>query len=97
MPIGLVGRKCGMTRVFTEDGASVPVTVVTVEPNRVVQIKTNETDGYRAVQVTTGEVAASRITKPLAGHYAKSGTSAGRGLWEFALLENEGQDFNVGQ
>ena len=83
MAIGLVGRKSGMTRVFTEAGASVPVTVIEVEPNRVVQIKTPKVDGYTAVQVTTGSLA--RPKKPLAGHFAKAGAGAGRGLWEFRL------------
>ena len=83
MSIGLVGRKSGMTRVFTEAGLSVPVTVVEVSPNRVTQIKTLETDGYSAVQVTTGERKASRVSKSLAGHFAKAGTEAGEGLWEF--------------
>jgi large subunit ribosomal protein L3 len=83
MSIGLVGRKSGMTRVFTEAGLSVPVTVVEVSPNRVTQIKTLETDGYSAVQVTTGERKASRVSKSLAGHFAKAGTEAGTGLWEF--------------
>ena len=80
MTIGIVGRKVGMTRVFTEEGASVPVTVIEVEPNRITQLKSLETDGYKAVQVTTGSRKASRVTKPLAGHYAKAGTEAGRGL-----------------
>lgn len=83
MAIGLVGRKCGMTRLFTEDGASVPVTVIEVEPNRITQIKTLENDGYIAIQVTTGERRASRVTKPMAGHFAKAGVAAGRGVWEF--------------
>ena len=83
MAIGVIGRKCGMTRVFTEDGASIPVTVVEVTPNRVTQIKTGETDGYEAVQVTTGERRASRVTKPQAGHFAKAGVEAGRTVLEF--------------
>ena len=83
MAIGLVGRKSGMTRVFTEAGASVPVTVIEVEPNRVVQVKTPESDGYVAIQVTTGE--RTRLQKPLAGHFAKAGAGAGRGLWEFRV------------
>lgn len=95
MTIGVVGRKVGMTRVFTEEGASVPVTVIEVEPNRITQIKSLETDGYKAVQVTTGSRKASRVTKPLAGHYAKAGTEAGRGLWEFRLTEEEGNDFEL--
>ena len=96
MAIGVVGRKCGMTRIFTEDGASIPVTVIEVEPNRVTQVKTLETDGYRAVQVTTGSRRASRVNKPLAGHFARANTEAGRGLWEFRLNENEGEDIEVG-
>lgn len=96
MTIGLVGRKVGMTRVFTDEGASVPVTVIEVEPNRVTQLKTEETDGYRAVQVTTGTRRASRVTKPMAGHFAKAGTEAGRGLWEFRLAQGEGEDLAAG-
>ena len=92
MTIGVIGRKLGMTRVFTEDGASLPVTVIEVEPNRVTQVKTPETDGYRAVQVTTGTRKASRVTKPLAGHFAKAGVEAGRGLWEFRLDDGEGEE-----
>lgn len=95
MTIGIVGRKVGMTRVFTEAGASVPVTVIEVEPNRITQLKSLDTDGYKAVQVTTGSRKASRVTKPLAGHYAKAGTEAGRGLWEFRLAEDEGNDFEL--
>ena len=89
MTIGLVGRKSGMTRVFTEDGASIPVTVVEVSPNRVTQIKELETDGYRAIQVTAGSRKASKVSKSEAGHYAKAGVEAGNGLWEFRL---EGSD-----
>lgn len=96
MTIGVIGRKQGMTRIFTEDGESVPVTVITVEPNRVTQLKTSERDGYRAVQVTTGTRRASRVTKPLAGHFAAAGVAAGRGLWEFRLDDGEGDDLNVG-
>ncbi|EKD54627.1 MAG: hypothetical protein ACD_60C00063G0032 [uncultured bacterium] len=87
MSVGLVGRKCGMTRVFTEEGESVPVTVIEVLPNRVTQVKTVENDGYRAIQVTTGARKRSRVTKPLAGHYAKAQVEPGRGLWEFSLQE----------
>lgn len=83
MSIGLVGRKSGMTRVFTEAGMSIPVTVVEVSPNRVTQIKTAEVDGYSALQVTTGARKASRVSKSMAGHFAKAGTEAGTGLWEF--------------
>ena len=92
--IGLIGRKVGMTRVFTEEGVSIPVTVVEVEANRVSQVKTLETDGYAAIQVTTGAKKANRVTKPEAGHFAKAGVEAGRGLWEFRL-EN-GEEFAVG-
>ena len=85
MTIGLVGRKSGMTRVFTEDGASIPVTVVEVSPNRVTQIKELDSDGYRAIQVTAGNRKASRVSKSAAGQFAKAGVEAGRGLWEFRL------------
>jgi large subunit ribosomal protein L3 len=96
MAIGLVGRKCGMTRVFSEDGASIPVTVIEVEPNRITQVKTAESDGYAAVQVTTGTRRAVRVTKPMAGHFAKAGVAAGRGLWEFRLDGGEGADLQPG-
>jgi large subunit ribosomal protein L3 len=95
MTIGIVGRKSGMTRVFTDEGVSVPVTVVEVLPNRVTQIKELETDGYRAIQVTTGDRKASKVSKPAAGHYAKAGTAAGDGLWEFRLEGSE-ESFEVG-
>ena len=96
MTIGIVGRKEGMTRIFKEDGSAVPVTVLSVEPNRVTQLKTLENDGYRALQVTTGLRRASRVTKQMAGHYAKAGSEAGRGLWEFRLDDGEGEDIEVG-
>ena len=96
MTLGLVGRKLGMTRVFTEDGVSIPVTVIEVEANRVTQLKTLETDGYTAVQVTTGVKKASRLTKAEAGHFAKAEVEAGRGLWEFRLNYGEGADLTVG-
>ncbi len=83
MSIGLVGRKSGMTRVFTESGSSVPVTVVEVLPNRVTQVKSVETDGYSAIQVTAGSKKSSHVPKAAAGHFAKAGVEAGRGLWEF--------------
>jgi len=95
MTIGVVGRKVGMTRVFTDEGASLPVTVIEVEPNRITQLKSLDTDGYKAVQVTTGSRKSSRVTKALAGHFAKAGTEAGRGLWEFRLAEDEGNDFEL--
>ena len=93
--IGLVGKKVGMTRIFTEDGVSIPVTVIEVEANRVTQVKDLANDGYRAIQVTTGAKKANRVTKPEAGHFAKAGVEAGRGLWEFRLAE--GEEFTVGQ
>lgn len=96
MTIGVVGRKAGMTRIFTEDGASIPVSVIEVTSNRITQIKTDETDGYKSVQITTGSRKASRVTKPMAGHYAKAGVEAGRGLWEFRLDGEEGAELAVG-
>lgn len=96
MSIGLIGRKVGMTRIFTEDGASVPVTVIEATPNRVTQLRTGETDGYRALQVTAGTKKANRVNKASAGHFAKAGVEAGRGLWEFRLADDEGADIEVG-
>ena len=89
MAIGLIGRKSGMTRVFTDEGASVAVTVIEVEPNRVVQVKTPDADGYAAVQVTTGAAKQGRVSRPLLGHFAKAGAGLGRGLWEFRVDEDE--------
>lgn len=83
MTIGVVGRKCGMSRVFDENGTSTAVTVVEVTPNRITQVKTNENDGYTAVQVTAGERKANHVNSPQAGHFKKAGVEAGRGLWEF--------------
>ena len=85
MGIGLVGRKVGMTRIFTDDGDSIPVTVVDVSNNRVVQVKTPDRDGYSAVQVAFGERRASRVVKPAAGHFARAGVQAGTALREFRL------------
>ncbi|MEM7082939.1 MAG: 50S ribosomal protein L3 [Pseudomonadota bacterium] len=96
MTIGVVGRKRGMTRVFMDDGRSVPVTVIEALPNRVTQIKSAESDGYRALQVSTGARRASRVTKAQAGHFAKAKTEAGRGLWEFRLNDEEGADIELG-
>lgn len=96
MAIGVVGRKAGMTRIFTEDGQAVPVTVIEVEANRITQLKTLESDGYRAVQVTVGNRRPSRVSKAQAGHYAKAGVEAGRGLWEFRLADGEGEDLQAG-
>ena len=96
MSMGLIGRKCGMTRVFIEDGTSVPVTVLQIESNRVTQTKNMERDGYRAIQITTGEKKSSKVNKAMAGHYASAETLAGRGLWEFRLDEGEGEELAVG-
>ena len=85
-----------MTRIIGDDGVTVPVTVIAVEPNRVTQVKTADSDGYRALQVTTGNRKPSRVTRPMAGHFAKAGTEAGRGLWEFPLADGEGDDIQVG-
>jgi len=97
MAVGMIGRKAGMTRIFTDEGVSIPVTVLEVEPNRVTQLRTRDVDGYRAFQVTTGARRASRVTRGVAGHYAKAGTEAGRGLWEFRLADGEGDDIEVGK
>ncbi|NGY06077.1 50S ribosomal protein L3 [Solimonas terrae] len=96
MTIAIVGRKAGMTRIFTEDGASIPVTVIECTPNRVAQVKTVETDGYRAVQVAVGEQKPGRVNKALTGHYKKAGVAAGRGLWEIRLADGEGADLATG-
>lgn len=95
MSIGLVGRKCGMTRVFTEDGVSIPVTVIEVASNRITQIKSEETDGYSAIQVTAGSRKASRVSKSQAGHFAKAGVEAGRGQWEFRS-DSSDETFEIG-
>lgn len=96
MAIGVVGRKAGMTRIFTEQGESIPVTVIEVEPNRVTQMKSDETDGYLAIQVTTGARKSSRVSKPASGHYAKAGIEAGRGIWEFRAEESDIEGIEVG-
>jgi large subunit ribosomal protein L3 len=96
MSIGLIGRKCGMTRVFCEDGSSVPVTVLQIDSNRVTQVKSIEVDGYRAVQVAAGDKKSSRVNKAMAGHYAAANVTAGRGLWEFRLEDGEGTDLSAG-
>lgn len=93
----VVGTKCGMTRVFTEEGVSIPVTVVQVLPNRITQLKNREKDGYQAIQITTGIKKRNKLTKPAAGHFAKANVEPGVGLWEFRLSENENLDqFQVG-
>ncbi|MDH5834024.1 50S ribosomal protein L3 [Luteimonas kalidii] len=94
--LGIVGRKAGMSRVFTEDGKSVPVTLIEATPNRITQIKTLETDGYSAVQVTAGVKRASLLTKPEAGHLAKAKVEAGRGLWELRVADDKIADFQIG-
>jgi large subunit ribosomal protein L3 len=102
MAIGVIGRKAGMSRVFTEEGAAVPVTVIEVPPNRVSQVKTKESDGYRAVQVTLGSRKPSRVSKPAAGHFRKAGVEAGSIVGELRLDEGEedglapGQEINAG-
>jgi large subunit ribosomal protein L3 len=94
MTIGIVGIKRGMTRVFTDEGVSIPVTVIEATPNRITQIKSGEKDGYSAIQVTAGEVKASRVNKPTAGHFSKSSIEAGRRLWEFRTTESD--ELNIG-
>ncbi|PBJ82720.1 50S ribosomal protein L3 [Lysobacteraceae bacterium NML93-0399] len=94
--LGIVGRKAGMSRVFTEDGKSVPVTLIEATPNRITQIKTVETDGYSAVQITAGVKRASLLNKPETGHLAKAKVEAGRGLWELRVADDKIADFSVG-
>jgi len=96
MSVGLIGRKCGMTRVFTEEGRSVPVTVVEVTPNRITKIKTNDRDGYSGIQVTVGSKKATRLSKPEAGQFQKAGVEVGRGFWEFKTDSSE-ELFEVGK
>jgi large subunit ribosomal protein L3 len=96
MTMGLVGRKCGMTRVFTDDGLSVPVTVIEAQPNRITQVKTVETDGYRALQVTAGSRKPSSVSKPAAGHFSKANVEAGDFISEFRLEEDDASAYEVG-
>lgn len=96
MSLGLIGRKVGMTRIFTDEGESVPVTVLEVVPNRVTQIKTAASDGYTGLQVAYGERRASRIGKALTGHYAKAGVSAGAGIKEFSVSDEVLANYAVG-
>ena len=96
MTMGLVGRKCGMTRVFTDDGVSIPVTVIEAQPNRITQVKTVETDGYRALQVTAGSRKASRVSKPAAGHFAAAKVEAGDLQTEFRVADVDQTDYQVG-
>lgn len=96
MSIGIVGRKCGMSRIFTESGESVPVTLIEATPNRVVQVKTLESDGYAAVQVTAGSKRTALLNKPESGHFAKAKVVAGRGLWEFRVAADKAAEYSVG-
>ncbi len=96
MTIGLIGRKRGMTRIFTEQGDSIPVTVIEVSPNRVTQVKTVETDGYNALQVTLGQKRSTLLNKPQVGHFSKAEVEAGEGLWELRLEGEEGTDLEAG-
>jgi large subunit ribosomal protein L3 len=96
MALGLIGQKCGMTRLFSESGESVPVTVVEVAPNRVTRVKTVESDGYNAVQITTGDRHRNRITKPESGEFGKNSVDAGRGLWEFRVDQGEAEELAPG-
>ena len=96
MTMGLVGRKCGMTRVFTDDGVSIPVTVVEAQPNRITQVKTVETDGYRALQVAAGSRKASRVSRPEAGHFAAAKVEAGDLLTEFRIADSDESDYEIG-
>ncbi|MES2491458.1 50S ribosomal protein L3 [Stenotrophobium rhamnosiphilum] len=96
MTLAIIGRKAGMTRVFTDAGEAIPVTVIECTPNRVTQVKTVETDGYNAVQVAVGEQKPGRVNKALTGHYKKAGVAAGRGLWEIRLNGEEGGDLQLG-
>ncbi|NOQ36115.1 MAG: 50S ribosomal protein L3 [Methylococcaceae bacterium] len=96
MSIGLIGRKCGMTRVFSEDGSSTPVTVLQIDSNRVTQVKSVDSDGYRAIQVAVGDKKSSKVNKAMAGHYAAANITAGRGLVEFRLEDGEGEDLAAG-
>jgi large subunit ribosomal protein L3 len=94
--MGLVGRKCGMTRIFTEEGESIPVTVIEAQPNRITQVKTVETDGYRALQVSTGNRRESRVSKPAAGHFAKAKVEAGDLMTEFRIEDNDDTSYELG-
>jgi large subunit ribosomal protein L3 len=96
MTMGLVGRKCGMTRVFTEDGISIPVTVIEAQPNQITQVKTVETDGYRALQVSAGRRKPSRVSKPQAGHFARAKVEAGDLISEFRVGDADETEYQVG-
>ncbi len=96
MSLGLVGRKCGMTRIFSQDGVAVPVTVIEIEENRVTQIKTIEIDGYSSIQVTAGSKKNSKLNKSVSGHFASANVNAGRGLWEFRMTDEDVKNFELG-
>ena len=96
MKLGLIGRKCGMSRFFTEDGISIPVTLIEATPNRVTQVKTEENDGYSALQLTAGVKRASLLTQPLKGHYAKAKVEPGRGLWAFRVSADDASKYALG-
>ncbi|HNP36617.1 MAG TPA: 50S ribosomal protein L3 [Woeseiaceae bacterium] len=97
MTMGLVGRKCGMTRIFTDDGVSIPVTVIEAQPNKITQVKTVESDGYRALQVSSGSRKASRVVKSRAGHFAKAKVEAGDLMTEFRIDENDETAYELGK
>lgn len=94
--IGLVGKKCGMTQIFSEEGALIPVSVISIEPNRITQVKTKETDGYDGIQVTTGQIRANLVDKARAGQFAKAGVEAGRHLFEYRLGDGEAANYKAG-
>jgi large subunit ribosomal protein L3 len=96
MSLGLVGKKCGMTRVFLENGTAVPVTVLQIDLHRICQVKNLDLDGYRAIQVTVGDKKSSKVDKAMSGHFASANMTAGRGLWEFRLADSEGEGLQVG-
>lgn len=96
MSIGLIGRKCGMTRVFNTDGSSTPVTVLQIDSNRVTQVKSVDRDGYHAIQVAVGDKKSSKVNKAMAGHYAAANVTAGRSLWEFRLSDSETGKMTIG-
>src|SRR5580765_8496288 len=93
--IGVIGKKLGMTRIFSKEGISIPVTAIEVQDNRITQIKNIQSDCYKAIQVTTGIKKLNRLKKPAAGHFIKSGVTVGRGLWEFKITDDK--EFQVGE
>jgi large subunit ribosomal protein L3 len=97
MSVGLIGKKCGMTRVYTAEGVAEPVTVIAVQANYITQVKTIETDGYNAIQITCGKAKLNRVSKPLAGHFAKANVDAGDGLWEFRVDNDLINNYQIGE